>query len=189
MNTTAVLAEIVITGLVTLIGIFLLILGAGESNNELPIFDPGLSDVIIGLAVLGLSYLVGNFVNVISHLVFNKVDKYYRTAKLKSLDYQKTRLKIYKYSEEFKSFLDTRYSILRLFRSSSISFIILGIGFLVYNPTFLSQQQFFLVASLISLMFLLSILFYINQTKVFYKIIFNMNEVMRDTPPPPNKTD
>ena len=181
MNVTAVLAEIVIIGITTNLGILFIILGFG-GNVSLSGISPLINDMSALLLVLfiGFSYFTGNLINIFSHIIFDKRDKKIRQDVLKDKfeEYQQIRLKIYKTSDKLKSFLDVRYSILRLFRSSVVSFLILGVGFIIWRPAGLTITQFGLIIVLLVLFIISSFRAFRNQTRGFYKIVANMEKVL-----------
>ena len=172
MNVTAVLAEIVIIGSTFNIGIFLIIVGIDKSILQTISILKDI-DAVILVFFIGFSYFIGNLVNVFSHIIFDKLDKKIRKKILKNKcdSYHITRLNAYKTSGNLKSFLDVRYSIIRLFRSSIFSLPVLGIGLIFLHPDFLNEIQFVITVSIPFLLTLFSFLALMNQTKKFYTTI------------------
>lgn len=188
MNVTAVLAEIVIIGITANLGILFIMLGFG-GNVPLSSILPLIKDLSAILLVffIGFSYFTGNLINTLSHFIFDFIDKGIRLDVLehvlagdskedKNKHYQQIRLKIYKASDELKSFLDVRYSIIRLFRSSVVSFLILGIGFIIWRPAGFATTQLGIIIGFLIVFILSSFLAFINQTRGFYGIIANIEE-------------
>ncbi|MCB0539919.1 MAG: hypothetical protein KDE33_20550 [Bacteroidetes bacterium] len=180
MNTTAILAEIVITGMITLTGILLVFCGVvPNSMNFTTTVVNSNSDIFLGIFAIGFSYLLGNLVNVISHILFDKVDKKNRNEILgNQINYAQTKVKIYIKSSDLKSYLDIRYSVVRLFRSSVLSLAILSIGFSFTKLEGLSFLPQIVIAGFVLVLALLSFLAYRNQVKTFYKAIKNMHNFL-----------
>ena len=170
MNTTSLIAEIIIVGLFSIPWIFPIINKVIDLSE---IIENGNNTLLLILGI-AFTYFVGMLINQFSDLLFKKNnDKYYKKYGGKE-KIQAKRIELIINSESFADYINQRRSIVRIFRSniSNIGIFLLFYLFNLFNTRVLYTQDFsFILICILIIMLILTLYSYQKTLKGYIKCI------------------
>lgn len=135
------------------------------------------NELIIFIAII---YLLGIVVNLISDKVFSPIDKRIALNYNNKEHLQKIRCKVLSRSVEASSYMLTKRSIIRIYRSSSLNFLfITALSLLSIYDSYVHVNKWQL--SLFSFfLFILTLYGYVRSLKGYFKFLITMEAILND---------